>query len=261
MALCARVLRWSPRTSGLRLMSGGSTENIFADEENVLTEEEIEAKRNIARVTDRFYLRKMKREYTAKFSEDFTIKALRKDYVYFGEQSGINPGVCWPNKEEMADLHYAEEKFFKSFDTLKSELAEKKEAERRARVEREQSIDENLSKLDQWRKEMLAREEKANQEAAKKQAHMDELIREVREHIGYNLSPSDPKFKEVMEMKEAERKKVEKEAKKQLKKQRMMERLLKVPKVSDELPRTPEDETRKPDSKPTSDDEASGAPK
>lgn len=249
MALCLRVLRLNVRPSSHRMMSAAPTENVFADEENALTEEQIEEKRDISRMARRMYVRKVKQEYLAEKAYDFSVKSLRKDYVVYGSQTGINPGVCWPNKEDFADKVENERRWFKTFDELKQELDEKRVTERKRMVERDASIEENLSKLAQWRAEMLVKEEKVKQQEAAKKAKLDELIREVREHIGYNLDPSDPKFQEVMEMKETERKKAEREARRAAKKEKMMQRLMTVPKVVDpSAPKVSEAETKPADS-------------
>lgn len=210
-------------------MSTANSENIFAAEETALTEEDIEKKRNIWRMSERMHTRNIKQEYQGGLGHDSSVKSLRSAYVRFGTKSGINAGVCWPLKEVIVDMQDNERKFFKTFDQLKDELEERRGAEQKAFADREAEIDENLSKLKQWREEMLAREEKVKAQLAQKKAKMNELIREVREHIGYNLDPSDPKFQEVMEMKENERKAAEKEARKLAKKERMMQRLMSVP--------------------------------
>ncbi|OQR73586.1 hypothetical protein BIW11_01120 [Tropilaelaps mercedesae] len=201
--------------------------NIFGEPEGP-TEEEITAKRNIARLPKRVYNRKLKGVYMTTAPSDFSTKQLRRDYAEFGKSTGINPGVCWPTKQEMADLHFIDGEFYQTFDQMKERVdARRKEDIERAQA-REQEIEANLAKLVVWRKEMLDKEEKkANEELAKK-ALMDERIREVREYIGYNVEPHDPKFIEVMEMKEQERKAAAKKARKLAKREQIMQRLLNV---------------------------------
>lgn len=201
--------------------------NILGDAEG-LTEEEIEAKRKIARMGRRMYTRKLKGEYFAEHEYEFSVKQLRKDFVAFGAASGINPGVCWPTKKEIDDLQYIEAEFYPTFQQMKEQMEAEQKAEAEQRDAREREIEENLVKLVQWRKEMLDKEEKKRQEEQIKKAEMDERIREVREYIGYNVEPSDPKFIEVMEMKQAERREAIKKAKKQAQKEKMMQRLMQV---------------------------------
>jgi len=230
MALCLRGLRCAPRSLVARFTSTDSSENIFA-EEFALTEEDIEKKRDISRMPPRMLTKKVRGEYTAKYDTDFKPKALRRDFVKFGTASGINPGVAWPNKEEIADLHFIDKRFGRKFDVMKQELEAQKAEKVRQFEERENTIEENLKKLSSLRAAMLAREQKAAAIIEQKRLVMEERIREVREHIGYNVAPSDPKFAEVMEMKEAERKAAEREVRREAKKQRMMQRLMSVPKL------------------------------
>lgn len=201
--------------------------NIFGDVEGP-SEEEIEAKRRIARMSRRMYNRKFKGVYDATQPSDFEVKQLRKDFVQFGTASGINGGVCWPTKQEMADLHFIDGEFNSTFAQMKERLDASRREEAEQRDAREREIEANLDKLAQWRQEMLQKEDKKKQEELERKAVMEERIREVREYIGYNVDPNDPKFIEVMEMKQAERREAAKEAKKLAKKEKMMQRLMNV---------------------------------
>lgn len=51
-------------------------------------------------------------------------------------------------------------------------------------------------------------------------------MEEVRRHFGYTVHPNDEKFKEMLEQKEKEQKKVAKEARKRAKEEQMMSKLL-----------------------------------
>ncbi|XP_022694996.1 growth arrest and DNA damage-inducible proteins-interacting protein 1-like [Varroa jacobsoni] len=236
-----------PAAAGCRQLNSGSTSvapseqtgeaaptnkstrtlNIFGEPEG-LSEEEITARRNIARMSSRMYKRKIKGVYFANQPHDFSVQQLRSDYVTYGAATGINAGVCWPTKKEMADLHFIDSEFHPTFAQMKERLETQKKEAAEAIIAREEAIEGNLAKLASWRKEMLEKEEKMLREEAEKKAIMEERIREVREYIGYNVAPSDPKFIEVMEMKDAERKAAAKEARKLAKKQKMIERLMSV---------------------------------
>lgn len=63
-------------------------------------------------------------------------------------------------------------------------------------------------------KELKDRQEKKLAVARAAQEKKDRLIEEVRQHFGYVVSMKDPKFQEMLEQKEKEAKKAEKELKK-----------------------------------------------
>ncbi len=71
-----------------------------------------------------------------------------------------------------------------------------------------------MGKLAGWMKELKDRQEKKNAAARIAQEKKDRLIEEVRQHFGYVVSMKDPKFQEMLELKEREARKAEKEQKK-----------------------------------------------
>jgi len=222
-----------PRTCSLRYVSTKVTERsfaeeLFSEEDQGLSAEQIREIRTIHRIKERMYTRKFKKEYHAQFDNDFKQKQLRKDYVNFGEKSGINGGICWPDKDEIQDLILIEQKFYPKFEEMLKKVKAVKNERAELATKREDEIQENLEKLSVWRKEMLAQDEKKKRVEDAEKAKMDELVREVREYIGYNVEPSDPRFQEVMEMKEQERKLREKEEKKRIKKEKLLAQMMSV---------------------------------
>ncbi|XP_064480468.1 large ribosomal subunit protein mL64-like [Ornithodoros turicata] len=214
------------RSSKLNTTATGAVD---APRKDVQSEEEISQKRNVSRLPLRAYTRGIKKEYPEpKYEYDFTIKAMQRSYAKFGESSGINPGIMWPSKEELQEKIYYEKKFQPTIQEL---LANEKEKQRLAAEEirqREEEVERNMAKLDAWREAMLEREEQKRVKAEQERIKKEQLVQEVREYIGYNVDLGDPKFKEVMEMKEEERKKAEKEARKKLKQERVLARLMAV---------------------------------
>lgn len=71
-----------------------------------------------------------------------------------------------------------------------------------------------IGKLEGWKKELRTRKEKKLAETRTAQEKKDNLIEEVRQHFGYQVSLKDPKFQEMYDKLEKEAKKAEKEAKK-----------------------------------------------
>ena len=71
-----------------------------------------------------------------------------------------------------------------------------------------------MAKLHGWKKELNARREKKLAEARTAQEKKDKLTEQVRQHLGYQAGPKDPKFEELYDKFEKEAKKTEKEARK-----------------------------------------------
>lgn len=202
--------------------------------------------RDVARLPRREYLRCIKREYTTpEYAFEYNLSNMRRDYAKYGERTGINPGILWPSKEELRETAYYEKKFYPTIGELLDNERAKRLAEAEEIKKREEEVEQNIAKLNEWRIAMLEREAKKNAAAEEARAKREEMIREVREYIGYNVDPSDPKFKEVMEMKEEERKTALKAAKKLAKQKQMLAKLMAVGSAGDQAaqeqqPGTPE---------------------
>lgn len=206
-----------------------TVKTVDSSHKDALGEEEIERKRNISRLPERAYVRGIKKQYTQpKYEFEYVMKKMRRDYANFGRSTGINPGIMWPTKDELKEIMYYDKKFNPPLSEL---LAKEKERQRLAAEEiqkREEEVESNMAKLDAWRIAMLEKEAKKRTKAEEERIKKEQMILEVREYIGYNVDPSDPKFKEVMEMKEEERRKAEKAAKKKAKQERILAKLMAV---------------------------------
>ncbi|KAL1430521.1 hypothetical protein MTO96_014958 [Rhipicephalus appendiculatus] len=171
------------------------------------------------------------------FEYEYRIAFMRKDYAKFGRATGINPGLMWPSKEELQDLVHIEKKFYPTLQELWDQDRAKHKAETEARRQREEEVEKNMAKLADARIAMLERDAKKKAKAEEERRNREQMILEVREYIGYNVEPSDPKFKEVMAMKEEEKKQAAKEARKKAKQERMLAKLMAVGATTD----SPED--------------------
>ena len=76
-------------------------------------------------------------------------------------------------------------------------------------------------------KELQNRNQKKLDTVRQAQEKKDRLIEEVRQQIGYSVSIKDPRFVEMLEQKEKEVKKSEKEAKKKIRTEKAMKSLSK----------------------------------
>lgn len=141
---------------------------VVIDDEIAKREEEIERKRNKSRlrVQDRNLLLG-KRPYvepTAWYQG--TLKYNRKLYGRYGFESGVDPSICWPTKQELADtIEYEQVAFPKTIPEMVAiENTKRKEKEEKT-IERQREIVERVSKLDGWIKDMQNRIAKKEREA------------------------------------------------------------------------------------------------
>lgn len=150
------------------------------------------------------------------------IKHYKKDHVRalygkFGKSSGLNPGVMWARREELQYLKQYEAAFCPKLEDLIAENKAKKEAELKARREREEEVLRNLKKLPgEFKKffEKIEAKEKEKQEWIKQR---EDMVEEVREILGYRAKPSDERFQKALAQKEEEELKAKK---KELRKKR-----------------------------------------
>lgn len=96
----------------------------------------------------------------------------KKEYVKAqfgsrGRNSGLHPGVVYPRKEELNHLKQFERAFYPPLQQLIDENVEKKKAELQKRVDWENTVLENLSKLEAAKKEFFdkIKEKKLQQKA------------------------------------------------------------------------------------------------
>ncbi|KAJ8934266.1 hypothetical protein NQ318_020917 [Aromia moschata] len=193
-----------------RLEQESSTVEVF-DEDAKLREEEIDKKRNKSRLrlSDRNILFENTPYLTPTSWHHGTIKYLRKNYGRYGESSGVNPSICWPNTRN--DCRCKEKRIQK---------------EERVRA-RQEDIVKKMEKLEMWKQDLYNRMAKKESEAKAAKERKERLIEEVRRHFGYTVDPRDERFKEMLEKKEKEQKKAMKEARRKARDEKIVDRILK----------------------------------
>lgn len=82
---------------------------------------------------------------------------------------------------------------------------------------RDNEVLANLAKMDKWTADLKAKVDKKKAELESARLRKERLVEEVRRHFGFDISPYDSRFKEMLEQKEKEEKKKKKEAKKKAK--------------------------------------------
>lgn len=156
-----------------------------------------------------------------------TEKYQRKMYGKYGSQSKVDPKICFPTSQDLADRAEYESVAFPF--TLK-EMMEKVKLDQQEKkqkiLKREEEIGAKMDKLEQWKTDLKNKIAKKEAEGLAAKQKKDRLIEEVRRHFGFNVDPKDERFKELLDLKEKEDKKKQKEAKRKVKEEKMMSKLI-----------------------------------
>lgn len=206
-----------------------------------LSEEEIEQKRNKSRlnVGDRNVLNNIvpRNEVIHRFQE--TVKYKRRMVGRYGMQASDAPiGIAWPTKQEVEDAKEYESVLYpETIQQMWEKIAKKNVEEAKAIRARDETIAQNLMKLDKWSADLKAKIAKKEAEALAARERKERLMEEVRRHFGFMISPKDERFKAMLEQKDKAEKKLRKQARKQARDQKMIamlaERSAAVPKKED----------------------------
>lgn len=145
------------------------------------------------------------------------IKHYKKEYVKafygkHGKESGLNPGVLWPRKEELEHLKQYESAFCYDLHQLIEENKRKKAQAMADRIARENEVYEKLQKLPKQLEDFFKKIEDKKHEKEKWLKERETLVEEVREILGYRAKPSDERFQKALAQKEEEEIKAKKKA-------------------------------------------------
>ena len=144
---------------------------------------------------------------------------------YGRKQAGVDPGQCWPTKEEIQLAREWEDLYQeKPLKEMIQEARQAVEDAHQAKLEREKEVVKNLEQMDrqvkQWKDRMGAKTRMLDAERERR----EKVLEELRLEFGYVINPED----NYMKGRIAEREKVlikeEKEKKKQEKKEKGLQR-------------------------------------
>lgn len=156
-----------------------------------------------------------------------TEKYQRKMFGKYGSKSNVDPKICFPTSQDLADRREYESV---AFPFTLQEMMQKAKLDQQAKkdriMKREEEISAKLDKLEQWKTDLRNKVAKKEAEALAAKQRKDRIIEEVRRHFGFNVDPKDEKFKELLEQKEKEDKKKQKEAKRKQKEEKLMAKLV-----------------------------------
>lgn len=192
-----------------------------------LTEEQLLKKRDKSRLPNQ--VRKaMKGE--PEFFQFTRFEHYRKDYVKshyakYGKASGLKPGVCWGSLQEVQFKVQWEETFQPSLEKLMDDDRREKE-EKAAHIQKNRDeIMANLKQLPKALEEFQKKLDMKKKDEVSEMLKKEKLVQDVREYLGYDVSPHDVRFQEALQKKEEEERVVAKASKKQEKQARIMAQL------------------------------------
>lgn len=168
------------------------------------------------------------------FEFHYKLRFLRQKYGKYGSKTGLNPGLCFPVPEELKYKAEYERLTEKPLDVMLEELKCKKAEKEEKRKARELEVEKNMQNLLKWRKEMLQKQRKREDDARIAAEKRQEVIAEIREELGFNVQEKDPRLRDALEKREAENKKRAKENREERKKimlAKKLESLSKSPKT------------------------------
>lgn len=191
-----------------------------------LTEEEILQKRFKSRLPERVYQMFVKKEpVSLEHYYNFYMNRLRANYARFGKESKLNPGICWPTREEVLEKIEYDKIFEPSLGTMLKKVEESRLAEEKRKQEIEEEVDKNMANLDKWIADYHAKNEKKKAEQLALKQKKEKLIDEICEYLGYEIDPRDPRFQEAIEQRNKEQKKARKVKKQQESYEKMITKL------------------------------------
>lgn len=191
-----------------------------------LTEEEILQKRFKSRLPERVYQMFVKKEpVPIDHYYNFHMHRLRANYARFGKESKLNPGICWPTREEILETIEYDKIFEPPLEARLKKVEEARSAEENRKKEVEEEVDKNMASLDKWIADYHAKNEKKAAEQLALKQKKEKLIDEICEYLGYEIDPRDPRFQEAVEQREKEQKKARKIKKQQESYEKMITKL------------------------------------
>lgn len=194
---------------------------IFLEKIDEQLQAEIAKKRNKSRLNQshRNILMGLRPYDTAHEWYHNTVRYKKRMLGRFGLKAINEPaGFAWPTVEEVKNAQeYERVAFPLSLQERWKKIEEAHEKKARQKKERENEILAKLAKMDQWTAELNAKIKKKEAEMEEARKRKERLVEEVRRHFGFNISPHDSRFKEMLLQKEEQEKKKKKEAKKKAK--------------------------------------------
>ncbi|KAI1290357.1 Growth arrest and DNA damage-inducible proteins-interacting protein 1 [Halotydeus destructor] len=172
----------------------------------------------------------------SQYKRDF----VQQYYAKYGEATGIKPGVCWGNKQEIEFQLEWERTFYPDLKTLIETDIQEKEAAAKTKARDKADIVAKVAKLPKAIEDFYKKIEAKKKEAELEKIKKEKLVQEVREYLGYDVSPGDSRFQEALKKKDEEERKASKQSKKQEKAAQIM---AKIQAMAEEAEKSAKDES------------------
>lgn len=157
---------------------------------------------------------------------DKTLYFSRKQFARYGSKTEIDARLCFYTPEELADKQEYERVAYPYTILETVESIKKQKAEKQAALkQREDKIQQNMTKLNKWMEDLNARVIKKEQEARVAKEKREQMLEDIRQELGFKIDFKDPRFKALMEKKELEAKKAKKAQRKQQREELLMAKL------------------------------------
>ncbi len=150
----------------------------------------------------------------------------RKLYGLYGAASGVDPAICFTTKAEIDDIReYEKVAFDKSIMEIRQEALKKIVEEKAQYRIREEELERKMKGVENWKQKIREKMTQKATEMDKAKQERARILEEVRRYFGYTIDFHDEKFQIMLEFKEAELKKKQRDAKKKRKEEILMAKL------------------------------------
>jgi len=146
---------------------------------------------------------------------------LKRHLAWYGEESGVDPKICWPTSKELQEIQEYEAEFEPSLQELFARRDAKHKEDQELRMEREEHVSQQMEKMP----EIIAAYKNTIAKRRDEEKRVDDkrkvLLEEARDYFGFTIDVRDPRFiqmKEDRDEAEISRRKEKKKAERELKK-------------------------------------------
>ncbi|XP_071118756.1 large ribosomal subunit protein mL64-like [Haliotis cracherodii] len=224
-----RQVRLNARVS-VALYSSGTTpeeEEVLLKPQKAVIESEdiIEKLRNVSRLRGNLYKRQHNLQPEIRTAYQRELRYKRRNYAKFGNESGFDPRKCWPTRSELREEIRLENEWEPTLENMMKNIEKRKQADESKMAKRVETITKNMEKMEGWMKEYHQREQKRTEEVKERELKKKKLLDDAMAYFGYKVDPRDEKFKEMLEEKAKEEKRLAKQKKKETQTAKLMARI------------------------------------
>ncbi|XP_067678010.1 large ribosomal subunit protein mL64-like [Haliotis asinina] len=188
-------------------------------------EDIIEKLRDVSRLRGNLYKRQHNLQPEIRSAYQRELRYRRRNYGKFGDETGFDPRKCWQTRWELREEIKLEKEWEPTLDNMMKNIQRRKQGDEAKMAKRVETITKNMEKMDGWIKEYHQREEKRAEEVRQRELKKKKLLDDAMAFFGYKVDPRDEKFKEMLEAKAKEEKRLAKQKKKETQTAKLMARI------------------------------------